>query len=79
MAFLAAAEAAASSPTPGAGQGPAPPAAAAAVEVRRRRDAAVRQLLLHDPDTAMAERLFGREPMQTLLKVASRHADVRLP
>lgn len=64
LAFLAEAEAS-----------PAPPAA---VSQRAHRDAAVRSLLLKDPDTAMAERLFGREPFQTMLKVASRHADVRL-
>lgn len=47
-------------------------------EERARRDAALRQLLLHDPDTAMAERLFGEEPMRTMLKVVVQHPEVLL-
>ena len=35
-------------------------------------------LQLHDPDTAMAERLFGAEPMRTLLKVVVQHPEVLL-
>ena len=68
LGFVAEAEAAAE-------RAPAAPAAAAR---RAARDAAVRSLLLKDPDTAMAERLFGRDPFQTLLKVAGHHPDVRL-
>lgn len=68
LAFLAEAEASAAA-------APHPPAA---ISQRAARDAAVRSLLLKDPDAAMAERLFGREPFQTLLKVAGRHPDVRL-
>ncbi|KAI7838114.1 hypothetical protein COHA_008121 [Chlorella ohadii] len=47
-------------------------------EAQAGRDAALRQLLLHDPDTAMAERLFGAEPMRTMLKVVVQHPDVLL-
>jgi hypothetical protein len=47
-------------------------------EARARRDAALRQLLLHDPDTALAERLFGAEPMRTMLKVVVQHPEVLL-
>lgn len=31
-----------------------------------------------DPDLGMAERLFGHDGMQTLLKIVGRHPDVLL-
>lgn len=44
---------------------------------RRRRDDALRALLLKDPDTALGERLLGPE-LHTLLKVYARQPEVLL-
>jgi hypothetical protein len=47
-------------------------------EERQQRDAALRRLLFRDPAMAAAERLFGAEPMQRLLQVATRQPAVLL-